>query len=129
MEQAGLGAMRNRADGPGRRAFVGGLVVDPRPGANTIVGADIVAKSAPDGYTFPVTTSSTHTNNPSLYGKLPFDPAKDLVPVMPISLRPIVLVAQGQTPVGLTPEELARTLARETPIWAGLIQQSGARVE
>jgi tripartite-type tricarboxylate transporter receptor subunit TctC len=39
------------------------------------------------------------------------------------------LIAQGQTPVGSTPEELAKVLARETPIWADLIQQSGAKVE
>jgi tripartite-type tricarboxylate transporter receptor subunit TctC len=39
------------------------------------------------------------------------------------------LIAQGQTPVGSTPEALAKVLARETPIWADLIQQSGAKVE
>ena len=39
------------------------------------------------------------------------------------------LIAQGQTPVGSTPEELAKVLARETPIWAELIAQSGAKVE
>ena len=39
------------------------------------------------------------------------------------------LIAQGQTPVGSTPEELAKVLSRETPIWADLIQQSGAKVE
>jgi tripartite-type tricarboxylate transporter receptor subunit TctC len=39
------------------------------------------------------------------------------------------LIAQGQTPVGSAPEELARVLARETPIWADLIRQSGAKVE
>ena len=39
------------------------------------------------------------------------------------------LIAQGQTPVGSTPQELAKVLSRETPIWADLIQQSGAKVE
>ncbi len=39
------------------------------------------------------------------------------------------LIAQGQTPVGSTSEELAKVLARETPVWADLIQQSGAKVE
>jgi len=38
-------------------------------------------------------------------------------------------IAQGQTPVGSTPEELAKVLARETPVWADLIEQSGAKVE
>src|SRR5215510_7202282 len=46
------------------------VLVDPKPGANTIVGSDIVAKAPPDGFTFLVTTNSTHTNNPSLYAKL-----------------------------------------------------------
>src|SRR3954465_8836603 len=57
------------------------VIVDPKPGANTIVGSDIVAKAPPDGYTFLITTNSTHTNNPSLYAKLPFAPAKGLIPV------------------------------------------------
>jgi tripartite-type tricarboxylate transporter receptor subunit TctC len=74
------------------------VLVDPRPGANTIVGADIVAKAPPDGYTFLVTTNSTHTNNPSLYAKLPFDPAKDLIPVSLVSLGTILLAAKAGAP-------------------------------
>lgn len=76
------------------------VLVDPRPGANTIVGSDIVAKSAPDGYSFLITTNSTHTNNPSLYGKLPFDPAKDLIPVSLVSLGTILMAAEGDAPFG-----------------------------
>jgi len=74
------------------------VIVDPKPGANTIVGADIVAKAPPDGYTFLITTNSTHTNNPSLYAKLPFDPAKDLAPVSLVSLGTILLAAKGDAP-------------------------------
>lgn len=74
------------------------VLVDPKPGANTIVGSEIVAKAAPDGYTFLVTTNSTHTNNPSLYAKLPFDPAKDLIPVSLISLGTILLVVKAEAP-------------------------------
>lgn len=76
------------------------VVVDPRPGANTIVGSEIVAKAAPDGYTFLVTTNSTHTNNPSLYSKLPFDPAKDLTPVSLISLGTILVLVKADAPFG-----------------------------
>jgi tripartite-type tricarboxylate transporter receptor subunit TctC len=76
------------------------VLVDPKPGANTIVGADIVAKAPPDGYTFLITTNSTHTNNPSLYAKLPFDPAKDLMPVSLVSLGTVVLVAKADAPFG-----------------------------
>jgi len=74
------------------------ILVDPRPGANTILGSDIVAKAPPDGYTFLITTNSTHTNNPSLYAKLPFDPAKDLVPVSLVSLGTILIAAKGDVP-------------------------------
>jgi tripartite-type tricarboxylate transporter receptor subunit TctC len=74
------------------------VLVDPKPGANTIVGAEIVAKAPADGYTFLITTNSTHTNNPSLYSKLPFDPVKDLVPVSLISLGTVLIVAKADAP-------------------------------
>ncbi len=74
------------------------VLVDPKPGANTIVGSDLVAKAAPDGYTFLITTNSTHTNNPTLYAKLPFDPAKDLAPVSLVSLGTILIVAKADAP-------------------------------
>ena len=74
------------------------VLVDPKPGANTIVGSEIVARAPPDGYTFLITTNSTHTNNPSLYARLPFDPAKDLIPVSLISLGTILIVAKADAP-------------------------------
>jgi tripartite-type tricarboxylate transporter receptor subunit TctC len=74
------------------------VLVDPKPGANTIVGSEIVARAPPDGYTFLITTNSTHTNNPSLYAKLPFDPAKDLIPVSLVSLGTILVVVKADAP-------------------------------
>lgn len=74
------------------------VLVDPKPGANTIVGSDLVAKAAADGYTFLITTNSTHTNNPTLYAKLPFDPAKDLAPVSLVSLGTILIAAKADAP-------------------------------
>jgi len=74
------------------------VLVDPKPGANTIVGSDLVAKAAPDGYTFLITTNSTHTNNPTLYAKLPFDPARDLAPVSLVSLGTILICAKADAP-------------------------------
>jgi len=74
------------------------VLVDPKPGANTIVGADIVAKAPPDGYTFLITTNSTHTNNPSLYAKLPFDPSRDLIAVSLVSLGTVLIVAKTDAP-------------------------------
>jgi tripartite-type tricarboxylate transporter receptor subunit TctC len=57
------------------------IVVDNRPGAATIIGADNAAKSAPDGYTVLLADSTTLAVNPSLYKKLPYDPVKDFAPV------------------------------------------------
>jgi tripartite-type tricarboxylate transporter receptor subunit TctC len=74
------------------------VLVDPKPGANTILGSDIVAKAAPDGYTFLITTNSTHTNNPTLYARLPFDPARDLIPVSLLSLGTILIAAKADAP-------------------------------
>ncbi|MGQ0580851.1 MAG: Bug family tripartite tricarboxylate transporter substrate binding protein [Reyranella sp.] len=74
------------------------VLVDPKPGANTIVGSEIVARASPDGYTFLITTNSTHTNNPSLYAKLPFDPAKDLIAVSLVSLGTILVLVKADAP-------------------------------
>ena len=76
------------------------VLVDPKPGANTIVGAEIVARAASDGYTFLITTNSTHTNNPTLYAKLPFDPDKDLIPVSLVSQGTILVVVKADAPFG-----------------------------
>jgi tripartite-type tricarboxylate transporter receptor subunit TctC len=68
------------------------MVIDNRPGAGGNIGADIVAKSAADGYTLVAGTSATHGVNPSLYAKLPFDAKRDFVPVAHIAGVPNVLV-------------------------------------
>jgi tripartite-type tricarboxylate transporter receptor subunit TctC len=57
------------------------VVVENRPGAATIIGAEAVAKSAPDGYTLLLGDTATFAVNPSLYRKLPYDPSKDLTAV------------------------------------------------
>jgi tripartite-type tricarboxylate transporter receptor subunit TctC len=74
------------------------VYVDAIPGANTIKGAEIVATSPPDGYTFMITTMSTHVNNTVLFKKLPFDPVKDFAPITQVSLGSVLLVGPISAP-------------------------------
>src|SRR3954470_6453919 len=74
------------------------IVVDNRPGANSILGSDLVAKATPDGYTM-VTVIAGYAANVTLYaGKLPFDPRKDLVPVSLAGIAPLILTANPGFP-------------------------------
>lgn len=73
------------------------VVIDNRPGANGIIGADAVAKAAPDGYTFGVVIAA-HAANTSLYPKLPYDPAKDLAAVSLIGLSPLIAAVNNDAP-------------------------------
>src|SRR5689334_12689597 len=67
------------------------VVVDSRPGAATIVGTEIAAKSVPDGYTLLMITT-TFAINPGLYPKLPYNPGKDFTPVTQLNFQPNVIV-------------------------------------
>ena len=82
-------------------------MVDNRPGAGGNIGADLVAKSAPDGYTILMGALSTHAVNPSLYAKMPYDAVKDFVPITLIAITPNVLVVNASLPVNSAKEFVA----------------------
>lgn len=70
------------------------VIVENKPGANTIIGSDLVAKSAPDGYTVLMTNTSV-VQNPWLFDKLPYDAERDLKPVMSVCEAPLVLAVNA----------------------------------
>jgi tripartite-type tricarboxylate transporter receptor subunit TctC len=77
------------------------VVVEAIAGANTIVGTQAVARAAPDGYTFMITTMSTTVNNRIMYSKsLPYDPDKDLAPITQLSYGTVLFVGAGNAPYG-----------------------------
>ena len=75
------------------------IVVDNRPGANTIIAAQAVAKATPDGYTLLMAIDGTLVMNPFLYSKLAYDPFKDFVPISLLALVPSALVGNINLPV------------------------------
>jgi tripartite-type tricarboxylate transporter receptor subunit TctC len=89
------------------------VVVENKPGANTIVATDSVAKSTPDGYTVLMTTDASFSINPHLYAKLPFDPRRDFIPVTMLVLLQQLLVAHPSLPANSL-DELIK-LARANP--------------
>jgi tripartite-type tricarboxylate transporter receptor subunit TctC len=73
-------------------------VVDNRAGAAGIIGTQFVAKSPADGYTLLFGTTGTHTTNPAVYAKLPYDPVKDFAPVSNFADSPFLLVVHPSVP-------------------------------
>jgi tripartite-type tricarboxylate transporter receptor subunit TctC len=73
------------------------VTIDNKPGANSIIGVDAVAKSTPDGYTFAVVIAA-FAANPSLYPKLPYDSRKDLTAVSLIGIAPLIAAVNNDAP-------------------------------
>jgi tripartite-type tricarboxylate transporter receptor subunit TctC len=73
------------------------IIIDNKPGANTIIGTEIAAKSLPDGYTLVIATSS-HSSNPSMYKKLPYDTVRDFASVIYVGSTPNVIAVNPSLP-------------------------------
>lgn len=83
------------------------FLVENRPGANTIIGTDACAKSAPDGSTLCVVTGSSLSINPFVYRRLPYAPEKDFEAVVPLVTPDMILLASPDLPFRSLPEMLA----------------------
>jgi len=89
------------------------VVIDNRPGAAGNIGSELVAKSAPDGYTLLMATVGTHAINPNLYARIPYDHVKDFAPVVLVAGVPNVLEVTPSLPVHSVADLIK--LAKEKP--------------
>jgi tripartite-type tricarboxylate transporter receptor subunit TctC len=94
------------------------VIVENRPGGGTVIGTDVVAKSAPDGYTL-LMVSPSHSTNPTLVKKLPFDTLRDLAPVILVAHSSNVLLAHPSLPARSVKELIALAKARPDQITFG----------
>nr|WP_255591438.1 MULTISPECIES: tripartite tricarboxylate transporter substrate binding protein [unclassified Acidovorax] len=74
------------------------FVIDNKPGSGGNIGVDFTAKAPADGYTFVIGQTSNLAINPTLYSKLPYDPAKDLTPIVKIGSAPLAIVVSAGSP-------------------------------
>jgi len=90
---------------------LGVVIIENKPGAGGNLGADLVAKSAPDGTTIVMGAVATHAINPWLYAKLPYDPIRDFTPITGVAQVPNVLVMNPETAARLHIQRVADLVA------------------
>ncbi len=92
------------------------VIVENRPGAQSIIAAEYVAKSPPDGYTVFMGPSGPMTMNPATYSKLPYSPLRDFTPISMIGSFPLLVVVSSALPVKSVQELVAYAKARPTQV-------------
>ncbi len=92
------------------------VVIENRGGAGGNIGAEVVAKATPDGYTVLMTSGSIFTVNPSLYKKMPFDAQKDFIPVTNVAVGPMLVVTHPSVPAKDIKELIALAKAKPNSI-------------
>jgi tripartite-type tricarboxylate transporter receptor subunit TctC len=90
---------------------LGTVIIENKPGGGGNIGADAIAKSAPDGYTIGIAAVATHAINPWLFAKMPYDAAKDFAPITQMVRVPNVLVMNAETAARLKISTLADLIA------------------
>jgi tripartite-type tricarboxylate transporter receptor subunit TctC len=90
------------------RAMGQPVVIDNRPGGQNVIGAQAVARAAPDGYTLYFATAAALVTNSYLFRNLPYDPLKDFAPVAFVANSPFALLVNGDSPIQSLPDLLAR---------------------
>jgi tripartite-type tricarboxylate transporter receptor subunit TctC len=111
------------------------VVIDNRGGASTIIGTDLMAKAAPDGYTFGLITQTSMSINPNVVPKLPYNTERDLAPLTQVVYFPYVIAAHPSTPFSTMKEMIAQAKAKPgtitygTPGTASTNHLGGAQLE
>lgn len=95
------------------------VIVESRPGASTVIGANAVAQAQPDGYTLMLSGSTTYTVLPALKRDLPYDPRRSFEHIAIVALAPVVLLAQNSVPAKTAQQ--AAELARDKTASGGLM--------
>jgi tripartite-type tricarboxylate transporter receptor subunit TctC len=105
------------------------IVVENRPGANAVIGAELCAKSTPDGYTLCGTNNGTVSINPLAYPNLPYDPVRDFIGIVHIGTLESVLIAHPSVPANTIEELFALAKAKPDSIsWSTIGVGSGSHL-